>query len=378
MRQTLRLGRVAGIPVGAHWSALAIVILLAWTLADAVLPSVVPGHTQGVYWSVAVLGAFALLGCLLLHEMAHALVAQHYGMSVRRVTLWLLGGVAELEGDPPSARADLAVAAAGPAASLAAGAASGLLAALSGALGLPGLVSGTLAWLAVVNVVLAVFNLLPGAPLDGGRVLRALLWRHFGDRRRAALVATRSGHVVGLALVGLGLAQVLFTGSLGGLWLALIGWFMISAAGAEGAVAAVQAGLAGRRAVEVMTPEPVTGLDTQTIADFAATVVPRCRHRVFPVCDAFGRPVGTVSLAALAGRAPDTPLGAVCTPAARIPAVGPMDDLGQAVTRLAPGAGVVLVVDAGVLVGIITRTDLQRAVELAELRGASLTGPRYP
>lgn len=373
MRQTIRLGRVAGIPIGAHWSALAIVLLLTWTLAAVVLPGVVPGQPAGVYWGTAVLGALALLACLLAHEMSHALVAHHYGMVVRSVTLWLLGGVAELDGEPPSARADLAVAAAGPLASLALAAASGLLYALAAAAGLPALAVGTLAWLAVVNLILALFNLLPGAPLDGGRVLRAVLWARLGDRRRAALIATRSGHVLGLALVGLGLAEVLFTGSLGGLWLALLGWFMISAANAEGSLTAVRAGLSGVRAADVMAADPVSGLATQTVADFLATVAARHRHRLFPVCDEAGRPVGTISLAGLRGRDPAAPLGAVCVPLARVPVVGPDADLGEVLTRQAPGVGMLLVVRDGVLVGMITSTDLQRALELSELHRARPT-----
>ena len=372
MRQTVRLGRVAGIPVGAHWSALVIVLLLTWTLAEVVLPGVVPGHAAAVYWGMAVLGALALLACLLGHELAHALVAHHYGMTVHRVTLWLLGGVAELEGDPPSARADLAVSAAGPLASLAFAGLSGLLFAVADAAGLPGLLVGTLGWLAVVNLVLALFNLLPGAPLDGGRVLRAVLWRVLGDRRRAALIATRSGHVVGLALVGLGLAEVVFTGSLGGLWLALLGWFMISAAGAEGSMTTARAALTGVRAADVMATAPACGGATQTVADFLRTVAARYRYRVFPVCDEAGRPVGTVSLAGLRGRDPAAVLGAVCVPLTRIPVVAPDADLGDVVTRVAPGAGTLLVVRDGFLVGMITAADLRRAVELADLHQARL------
>ena len=168
------LGHYGGVRVDAHWSVLVIVALLTELLAASVLPDAAPHHSRAAYIGIAAAGAVVFLAGLLAHELAHALVARHYGMPVQRITLWMLGGMTELGGEPPSPRADALVAAAGPATSLVLGGGFAGLAWLAGG----GLLGSALAWLAVVNVFLGVFNLLPGAPLDGGRLLRALLWRH--------------------------------------------------------------------------------------------------------------------------------------------------------------------------------------------------------
>ena len=188
MRATFSLGRPAGIRVGAHWSVLLTMALLAWLLAESLLPAAVPGLSAVVYWASGTAGSVVFLASLLVHELSHALVARHRGLAVDRVTLWLLGGSTELTDDPPTPRTAFAVAIAGPVASLLAGAGF-----LGGSLPLSGVVGVTLAWLGWTNVILAVFNLLPGAPLDGGRVLQALVWRLTGDKRRAQAASARSG-----------------------------------------------------------------------------------------------------------------------------------------------------------------------------------------
>jgi Zn-dependent protease len=193
MKQTVPLGRVAGIPVGMHWSVLVMVIMIGWLLGVQILPGTTPGQPAAVYWAVAVPCAVTFMAALLAHELAHSLVARRHGVPVTSITLWALGGISELGGEPPTARADLRIAAAGPATSLAAGLIFGGLAAAVRAGGGPGIAVAALGWLAAVNVLLAAFNLLPGAPLDGGRILRAVLWRRTGDRMRAAQSAAAAG-----------------------------------------------------------------------------------------------------------------------------------------------------------------------------------------
>src|SRR5262245_33280144 len=156
MRQTVQLGRIAGIPIGVHWSVLVIMLLLAQGLATVILPATAPGRQPGAYWATAIVAAVLFLASLLAHELSHALVALHYRMGVRRVTLWLLGGVAELGGAPPSPRADLLVALAGPLASLACAGVFTGAAFAANALALPPVVVAGFAWLAAVNVVLAI------------------------------------------------------------------------------------------------------------------------------------------------------------------------------------------------------------------------------
>ena len=220
------LGRWAGVPVAVDWSALLMVALFTWLLAVDVLPIYRPGNSTIAYWLAALLTAQAFLASLLAHELAHTLMARRYGMTVRRISLWIFGGLTDLDDDPPSPRSEAMIAAAGPVASLIVGLIFAALASL------PGLVGSALAWLAAINIMLAIFNLLPGAPLDGGRLLRAMLWGHYGDRMRAALGAARVGQALGAALLALGLLDVL-TGSFTGLWIAIIGWFVASSAAAE-------------------------------------------------------------------------------------------------------------------------------------------------
>ena len=197
MRATFSFGRIGGVPVGAHWSALVGVVVLGTLLASTVLPELAPGATKPAYGLAGGVGAVALVVSLLAHELAHAAVARRSGLEVRRITLWLLGGVSELGTQPSRAAVELRVALAGPGVSVALGvvlAASGWIVSTTGG---PALVAATLSWLATVNVVLGVFNLLPGSPLDGGRVLHGLIWLGSGDRRRATRAATGAGQLVG-------------------------------------------------------------------------------------------------------------------------------------------------------------------------------------
>ena len=209
MKQSVRLGHVGGITVGAHWSVAVILVIIAQVLAVSVLPAAHPHERPAVYWTSGIIAAALFLASLLAHELAHALVARRSGVTVRSVTLWMLGGVTDLEGEPPTAGADFRIALAGPVASLAAGGICYGLGAAVHAAGGPALVVAAASWLAVMNVVLAVFNLLPGAPLDGGRVLRAILWRRYGDRERAERGAARAGQALGVVMMALGAAEAL-------------------------------------------------------------------------------------------------------------------------------------------------------------------------
>jgi Zn-dependent protease/CBS domain-containing protein len=372
MRQSLRLGRILGIPVGIHWSVLVIALLLAQGVALSVLPSAAPGRSGVAYWTAAALASILFLASLLAHEMSHALVARHYRVGVKRVTLWLLGGVAELDGDAPDPRADLLIALAGPGASVVSGAVFLGAAVASATFGWPSVLVASLGWLAAVNFVLAVFNLLPGAPLDGGRVLRAALWWRSGDRAAAQRTASRAGVIVGMLLVLGGAAEVLFTRTLSGLWLALIGWFLMSAANAEQADSTAQQVLGGVTVREAMHTDAGFGYANQSVDDFVNSVARNRRERAFPVIDWDGSPVGVVDLAQLARLPASARTGVrlrdVIVPSAQAPVVGPDDSLAGVARRLrVPGPGLALVVAEGRVVGVLGRGDLSRVVQLAAL-----------
>ena len=222
----IRLGRIAGFPVSLNWSVLVIAWLLTWSLATGGLPGGAPGHAPGTYWAAAAVAAVVFLASLLAHELAHAIVARRSGIEVTSVTLWLFGGVASLSREPATPAADLRIAAAGPGTSLALAGLFGATSFAAEAVSAPHIFASVTGWLAGVNLMLGLFNLIPGAPLDGGRVLRAIVWRLRGDRHQAALVATSAGVIVGYGVIGLGLAQFLVAGVIGGLWLVFIGWFL--------------------------------------------------------------------------------------------------------------------------------------------------------
>ena len=373
MNETLRLGTVAGVRIGVNWSVLVIVWLLLVGLSAGRFPLLYPGHSGWTYAGAGLVAALAFLLSLLAHELAHAVVARHHGIEVEGITLWMFGGVAKLEGEARDPGADLRIAGVGPLVSLALGLGFGALALSASRAGLEGLALGVLSWLSVVNVVLAVFNLVPAAPLDGGRILRALLWRRHGDRVRAAVTAARAGRRFGLSLVLVGIVLVIFTGQLGGLWFALIGWFISAAASAEEQHTQLQDSLQGLLVADVMTPDPVTVPAGLSVASLLDDYVLRHRFSAFPVLDAFGQPRGLVTLNRIKALPPEqratSTVEAVACPLDEVPRAAVTDRLVEvlpAMTRSDDGR--LLVLDGDRIVGILTATDLSRTIQLAELR----------
>lgn len=232
MYDTIRLGNYRGIPVGVHWSLLIFALLAVVNLATGFVPVAVPGVSAGGAALAAVVGVVGLFASIVAHELGHALRARRHGVETQGITLWLLGGVARLRSEAPTPRAAAEIAIAGPAVSVGLGLAAAAAAVVSHVAGFGALSTTVLGYLAAVNVVLAVFNMVPALPLDGGRLYQAWLWGRTGDRHRATIRAARLGARLGLGLVLLGLIQVLF-GGVGGLWLAVLGLFVRSAAKSE-------------------------------------------------------------------------------------------------------------------------------------------------
>jgi Zn-dependent protease len=234
MKDTVRLGRIAGVNVGLHWSLLLIGGLLGGQLAGRRFPANAPGYSNAEYLMGAVATAVIFLGCVLTHELSHAVVARRRGMGVDGITLSFLGGATRMTSHPPTPMAELAVAGVGPLTNFAIGGVTlGFSAAARVGAASPLLIDA-LTWLGVINLVLAVFNALPGAPLDGGRVLHALVWNRHNDQRRASRVASRAGELVGTILAAVGLFDFAFARSGGaGLWIAFVGWFLRTTARAE-------------------------------------------------------------------------------------------------------------------------------------------------
>ncbi|WP_020658859.1 site-2 protease family protein [Amycolatopsis benzoatilytica] len=368
---TFPLGRIAGIRIGAHWSVLIVLGLLAWLLATAVLPVGAPDSTPVANWAAGIVSAAVFLASLLAHEMCHALVARRYGLRAERITLWLLGGATELPDEPPTPRAQLLVAVAGPAASLLVGGIF-LGGAVLAAPVLPAVVSVSLVWLGWSNGVLAAFNLLPGTPLDGGRVLEAIAWRVTGSRDRARRIAGAGGQVLAAAVAAFGVWELLIRGDATGFWLIGMSWFLALAARGEMSAAPLREVLARIRLREVMSTDLVTAPGWYTVQGFLDQAA-RTRFRTFPVVSFGGAPVGVVSLSALS-RVPSSARTSVriediCVKPPACLVASPDAPLSEVFSRarLRPGQDLVLVVDRGVLVGVAAPGDLARVLELTAL-----------
>jgi Zn-dependent protease/CBS domain-containing protein len=355
MNDTFRLGRIGGVRVGVNWTVMVIFAMVAYGLAAERLPQSYKGMHPFAYAAGGLLTAAAFLGSLLAHELAHAFVARRNGLTVEGITLWLLGGVARFDGEPASPGAELRIAGSGPLVSLALGLVFGMGAAVLMLCGMDGLITGCLAWLALINVMLAFFNVIPAAPLDGGRLVHALLWRLTGDRTKATLRAARAGRAVGWVSMVAGFYMSLWDFT--GIWLVMIGWFLIIAAGMEEGQARTRARLDRIPIRRIMTPDPFTVPAAMTAAEFLREMLPRHRHHAYPLVED-GVVRGIVTAERIRGQDPGAPVGAVAEQVERATAETSLTDL---LPRLATER--VLIFDGDRLIGIVTPRDLARVLE---------------
>jgi Zn-dependent protease len=383
MNQNIRLGRIAGVPVGINWSILVIFWLLTWELAVLVLPGDHPHQPSAVYWVAGIATTILFFVSLLAHEVSHAVVAKRNGIGVRRITLWLFGGVSELESEALTPGADFRIAVVGPMTSFGLAAVyggAGLL--LRGSGGGAGVLAGAFGWLAWINVLLGGFNLIPAAPLDGGRVLRAALWQRSGDRVRAAMTSARTGQVFGYVLIALGVFEFLAVGLIG-LWFVFLGWFLLAAAGGEESAAVMQASLADVHVRDIMTPDPVTFASSLTVTELLDDVLRRYRFSSYPLVSPTGGLQGLTTLnrirhVPVAGR-PTTRLMETACPLADVPQATAADPIPELLERMhASSDGRAFVLDdSGRLVGIVSPSDIARFVQLSMLRAQGRTSQRH-
>lgn len=359
-----------GIEVGFNWSLIFIFGLVALTLATNLLPATAPGYGAIIYWVVGVVGAVLFYACLLAHELAHAIVARRNGVKVAGITLWLFGGVSRLEGEPSSARAETLIAAVGPLTSFAVAVVAVVLAAITSG---SALLSGLFGWLAFVNLVLGLFNLVPAFPLDGGRILSSLLWWRSGSRQRGVHNAVRVGRVFAYLLIAGGLLELFLGSVLSGIWMAILGWFLLSAGAAEEAGSTVRTLLRSVPVSAAMTAPVVTLPDWVTVEQFLESVAPNHSFTTYPVHEPSGKLTGVVRLSDLV-RVPPNERGQkhlidVARPIAEVPVTNPREDLSALIQRV--GSGIeqrVLVFDNGALVGIVSPADVGRVLATSSRR----------
>jgi Zn-dependent protease len=373
----ISLGTIAGFPVKANWSVLVILWLFTWSLAST-LPVTAPGYSAGSYWIAGACGATVLLASLLAHELAHAVVARRAGIKVFGVTLWMFGGVTRLGGEAKTPQTAFRIAVAGPATSLLLAAVFAGAGAVLRTLEVGHIAVGVAVWLAGINTLLGLFNLLPGAPLDGGQVLRAWLWRRHGDPIRAAVGAARAGRTLAFVLIALGLLEFLAGAMVPGVWLAFIGWFIFTAAHTDETSVLTRNALAGVRVGEAMTAHPHTAPAWITVQDFIERYLLGDRHSAYPVKDHDGSISGLITLAQLRQVEPSsrstTSVGEIAMPLSRVPIATPDEPVIALVERLASGEGNrALVLDGASVVGIVTPSDLTRLVEVYRLANPGVT-----
>lgn len=281
MRPSLRLGRIAGIPVGIHYTLLFALVLITWILAEGYFPSQHPDWSTQTYWATGLLSALLLFTSVLIHELAHSIVAVALGMRVEGITLFVFGGVSSIAREPKTARNEFLIAIVGPGASVLIAAVCWLV---SQALGDGGVVASVFGYLAWVNVVLALFNLLPGFPLDGGRVLRSIVWSRTGSLQRATNAATTVGRWMGWLLIFLGVAQILYGNLLGGIWIAFIGWFLSTAAESARREVTFQETLKDMHVSDLMDTSPITVDPEMSVERLVDEYVLSRGVRSAPVC----------------------------------------------------------------------------------------------
>ena len=374
--KSIRVGSIDGVDIKLDWSVLVIFWLLTWSLAASGLPTLASGYRAFEYWLAAVATTVAFFVSLLAHEVSHCVIARRQGLHVRDITLWLLGGVSTIEQEPQTPSADLRIAIAGPGTSLALGLAGFAAAALFVATNLPDLLVACAVWLGSVNILLALFNLVPAAPLDGGRVLRAVRWRQTGDRTRAALDAAHAGRVFAFILITMGFLEFLFGADVAGLWFVLLGWFLLSASRAEELQIHLTRDLATTRVRDLMTADPITVRNDMNVNEVLHDYVLARHCSTFPVLDNSGRLAGLVTLGRLrsvpAERRATTRISEVAWPVEDLTIATPDELILEVLRRSAAGGdGRILARTDDAVVGIVSPTDITRALQLADVERAN-------
>lgn len=356
----IRLFRIGGIPIRLDAGWFLVFGLIAWSLASGYFPYVLPGESEGAYWAGGVIAALLLFASVLLHELSHALVARAHGVGVAAITLHVFGGISELETEPPNPRAEFGIAIVGPITSVTLG---GLAFAGRQAAAGHDWLAALFTYLSAVNVVVGVFNLVPGFPLDGGRILRAMLWWWSGRFERATEIASRVGIGVAMLLVALGVARLAGGDPTGGVWFVLLGLFLFQAARTAHELARIRGRLEPISVASVMAGSSVAVSSQVSVDDVRNAELTALELGSVPVVDG-DTLVGFLRRSdaeRVRGRA--FSVTEIMVPIRPNLTVAPSDSAWLALTRLGNNdVGRVAVVDHGRLIGIVAREDVARAL----------------
>jgi len=368
-RGSWQIARIMGIPVRLHFSWFIIFGLITWSLATHYFPQVAPELPKATNWLRGVLAAFLLFFSVTIHELSHSFVAKRYKIPIISITLFIFGGVAQMKQEPPHPKAEFSMALAGPLSSYLLALMFFLLFKASG--GYPGL-KAIASYLMQINLILGTFNLIPGFPMDGGRVLRAVLWKKSGDYISATRRASKTGQSIALFFIFFGLFS-LFTGYHGSLWFLLIGWFLYTAAQSSYQQATLRETLSGVKVNDVMAREVITVTGDTPLSELVDNYFLRCGYGGFPVVN--GEIIGIVSLKEIKGIPKDRwnnmRVRDVMQPFDKSFTVSPDGDAYTTFERMIQeDKGRFLVISGGRLVGLITRSGIARYLQIrGELRG---------
>ncbi len=367
--RSFNLFRLFGFQVRADVSWLLLGWLIAWSLSSGVFPNQFPGYSTAVYWGMGIAGAIGLFISIVLHEFSHSLVARRFGIPMKGITLFIFGGVAEMGEEPPNPHAELMVAIAGPLASVVIAFQCAIITMLLNAADVGRLFSGVFAYLSLINFILVAFNMVPAFPLDGGRVLRAILWRMKSDLKWATRVTSSLGSLFGMVLIVLGVIAALSGNLIGGVWWFILGMFLRGAASMSYQQVVLRRALEGEPVSRFMHPDPVVAHPGQSMQDVVENYVYRYHYKLYPVVDDDGELLGCITLSDIKEidkeEWPTTRVESIlksCTTGNSIPADA---DAMEALSRMrSQDSSRLLVVDDGHLRGIVTLKDLLKFLSL--------------
>jgi len=372
MKASIKLFRIAGIDIGVHYSWLFIFVFFWWTLAEGYLPQQHAGWSPAAYWLTAAVTVLLLFVSVLVHELAHSLVARARGMPVSSITLFILGGVSNLEEEPGKPMVEFTMALAGPVTSLLLALIFWGITRVLGTVTEPNYVAAAIAFLAYMNLVLGIFNLLPGFPMDGGRVLRSIIWGSTRSLSKATTIASIIGQVFGWGFIAYGVYLILRVDLFSGLWAAFVGWFLTSAAAASRKEVTYRERLAGVKVRELMNVNILAIAPDTTIQEMVTGIFQKKHDRAVPVC----RNEQLIGIATITDvkKVPQekwavTPVKEIMT-GAQLYTVTPDDSLNTALELITKhDINQVLIKNGDKCAGLLTRADIIRYLQTSQELG---------
>ncbi len=366
--RSIKLFSLFGFDVKIDISWLILAFLITWSLAEGLFPHYLKNLHPVTYWWMGVFGAFGLFFSIVFHELSHSLVARHFGLPIKGITLFVFGGVAHMEEEPRSAKAEFLMAISGPGSSIALGLALYALSSIGSIAAAPIAVTGVITYLAFINWILAAFNLLPAFPLDGGRVLRSALWKWKGNINWATRISSRIGTIFGFLLIAMGVIQFFSGNLIGGIWWFMIGMFLQNAARMSYQQLLTRQALAGETVRNLMIADPVTVPPVISVKELVEDYIYRYHFKMFPVV-AQGRLIGCISTRIVRQipkeQWPVRTVGEIISECSRENTVEPDADVIKVLSLMnRSGNSRLMVIEEGRLVGLIALKDIMNFISI--------------